>query len=90
MLPNYFLKKGFDGTTTNEILRRVEELLEARAPGIPRESAKIVVTVMETAVNSMLTLIGRSDSVGFKARASTEVKRMLTLCVDDVIHKQCE
>jgi AcrR family transcriptional regulator len=72
----------------DEILGRVEELLETRAPGIPRESAKIVVTVMEVAVKSLLTLIGRSDSVEFKARAATEVKRMLTLYVDDVIREQ--
>ena len=72
----------------DEFLGRVEELLKARVPGIPRESAKIVVTVIEVTVKSLFTLIGRPESMEFKARAATEVKRMLTLYVDDVIREQ--
>ena len=41
-----------------EVLARVQELLEARVPGIPRDRARIVVTVLELAVKSVLGLLG--------------------------------
>jgi len=75
-------------TMDEEVVGRVEELLKTRVPGIAPDSARIVVTVMEVAVKSLLTLIGRSDSVEFKARTATEVKRMLTLYIDEVIREQ--
>ncbi len=72
----------------DELTGRVEELLKARVPSISSEDAKIVVTAMKVAVKSLLGLLGRSDSVSFKARAATEIKRMLTLYIDDVIREQ--
>ncbi|UCH83763.1 MAG: hypothetical protein JSW50_15155, partial [Candidatus Latescibacterota bacterium] len=72
----------------DEVVGRVEKLLKATVPGIKSQSAKIVATVMEVAVKSLLTLIGRSDSMEFRARAATEVKRMLTLYIDEVIREQ--
>lgn len=72
----------------DELTGRVEELLKARIPSISSEDAKIVVTAMNVAVKSLLALLGRSESVSFKARAATEIKRMLTLYIDDVIREQ--
>ncbi|MEJ2720948.1 MAG: hypothetical protein P8181_07375, partial [bacterium] len=72
----------------DELTGRVEELLESRVPGISSEDAKIVVTVMEVAVKSLLALLGRSDRSENKTRVVTEVKRMLVLYVEDLIHGQ--
>ncbi len=71
-----------------EILGRVEQLLEARVPGIPHDRARIVVRVMALAVKSLLGLVGNSDDPAFKTPAATEMKRMLVAYVDHIAREQ--
>ncbi|UCG51678.1 MAG: TetR/AcrR family transcriptional regulator [Candidatus Latescibacterota bacterium] len=72
----------------DEVVRRVGALLEARAPKIPRERARMVVTVMHLGLKSLLGLFGRSDTPRLKALAAAEMKRMFTAYVDQVIREQ--
>jgi AcrR family transcriptional regulator len=71
-----------------EVVRRVEGLLQSRSPGISRERAHMVVTVMYIGLKALLALIGRSEDPAFKHQAAAEVKRMLTAYVDDIIREQ--
>ena len=68
-----------------EVLSRVDVLVKARAPGIPREQARMIVTVIEHTVKSLLGLLGRSDTPAFKAQAATETKRMLCAYLEDAL-----
>jgi len=71
-----------------EVLRRVEGLLQSRAPGISKERAHMVVTVLYLGLKALLALMGRSEDPEFRRKASAEVKRMLTVYVDDIIREQ--
>lgn len=71
-----------------EVLGRVQELLEARVPGIPQDRARVVVTVLELAVKSLLSLLGRSEDPVFKAKAATETKRMFIAYIEDMIRER--
>jgi AcrR family transcriptional regulator len=72
----------------NELVHHVSSLLEARVPRIPRRKAKLVMAVLDVGVKSLVTMLGRTDDLGQKARVATEVKRMLALYIDDVIRQQ--
>jgi AcrR family transcriptional regulator len=70
-----------------EVLERVQEFLEARVPGIPSDRARIVVTVLELAVKSLLGLLGRTEDPAFKAKAATETKRMLIAYIEGMVRE---
>jgi len=72
----------------DEVVGRVERLLEARAPRISHERAHVVVTAMHLALKALLALIGRPENAGFKDRVAAEVKHMLTAYIDEVIREQ--
>ncbi len=72
----------------DEVVRRAERLLRSRAPGISNERARLVVGMMHLGLKALLNLIGRSDDAKFNERATAEVKRMLSVYVDDVIREE--
>ena len=73
------------GAIDKEMLSRVDVLLKERAPGIPRARARMIVTVFEHTVKSLVGLLGRSDTPAFKAQAATETKRMLCAYLEDAL-----
>jgi AcrR family transcriptional regulator len=71
-----------------EVLSRVEAILKLRAPGISPERARMVVTVIYLGLKALLALMGRSEDPAFRQQAAAEVKRMLTVYVDDIVREQ--
>jgi AcrR family transcriptional regulator len=73
------------GAIDKELLSPIDVLIKARAPGIPESRARMIVTVFEHTVKSLLGLLGRADNPAFKAQAATETKRMLCAYLEDAL-----
>ena len=68
----------------DEVRGRVQKLFEDRAPGIPREKARVGVAVMHLALQALLGAIARSDDTEFNEKATSEMLEMIAAYVDKV------
>jgi len=79
--------KGSIRSMDDAVRDRLEKQLRRRMPGLRRDRARMIATVSQSALKSLLALLIRSDDKRFQNSATREVKRMVVEYMKAIIRE---